>query len=69
MIEDFFEVPDILTCFAEPFPNRQLTLKPGGGAIDAGQALPNLCDDFAGKAPDFGAYEFGRPAPHYGPRP
>ncbi len=37
-------------------------------AIDAGILLPTINDDFTGKAPDLGAYEFGRPIPHYGPR-
>jgi hypothetical protein len=31
--------------------------------------LPNINDDFEGKAPDAGAIEFGKPLPHYGPRP
>lgn len=38
-------------------------------AIDQGvEILPNVNDDFAGKAPDLGAIEFGKPLPHYGPR-
>jgi hypothetical protein len=37
-------------------------------AIDAGAVLPGLNDDFAGRAPDLGAYELGSPLPHYGPR-
>ena len=44
-------------------------LRPGSGAIDAGVGLPNINDDFTGRAPDLGAYEAGRPEPHYGPRP
>jgi hypothetical protein len=43
-------------------------LKSGSKAIDAGQLLPTLNDDFTGKAPDLGALEAGQPAPHYGPR-
>ena len=43
-------------------------LKPTGKAVDAGIRIPNVNDDFTGKAPDLGAYEFGRPAPPYGPR-
>jgi hypothetical protein len=31
--------------------------------------LPNVTDGFSGKAPDIGALEVGKPAPHYGPRP
>ena len=55
--------------FAEPFSSRRLSLKPGSTAVDAGQAVPNLCDDFVGAAPDLGAHELGQPEPHYGPRP
>ncbi len=44
-------------------------LKPGSKAVDAGLRLPNVNDDYTGKAPDLGAYEVGRPAPVYGPRP
>jgi hypothetical protein len=43
-------------------------LKPGSKAVDAGARLPTVNDDFAGKAPDLGALESGRPAPVYGPR-
>ena len=43
-------------------------LKAGSAAIDAGTLLPNINEGFAGKAPDLGAYEFGKPLPHYGPR-
>jgi hypothetical protein len=44
-------------------------LRPGSAAVDAGVRLPNVNDDFTGRAPDLGAYEVGRPEPHYGPRP
>jgi hypothetical protein len=43
-------------------------LKPGSPAVDAGTVLPNITDDFTGRAPDLGAYELDRPIPHYGPR-
>jgi hypothetical protein len=43
-------------------------LKPASKAVDAGMRLPNVNDDFTGKAPDLGAYEVGRPEPVYGPR-
>ena len=43
-------------------------LRPGSAAIDAGVELPTITDGFTGKAPDLGAYELGRPLPHYGPR-
>jgi len=45
------------------------SLKPGSRAVDAGVRLPNVNDNFAGKAPDLGAMELGQPSPHYGPRP
>jgi hypothetical protein len=44
-------------------------LKPGSIAIDKGEVLPNVTDGMSGRAPDLGALELGRPAPHYGPRP
>jgi len=43
-------------------------LRPGSVAVDAGVRLPGVNDDFTGRAPDLGAYEVGRPVPHYGPR-
>jgi hypothetical protein len=45
------------------------SLKPGSAAVDRGIVLPNVNDGFTGRAPDLGALEVGRPAPHYGPRP
>lgn len=45
-----------------------LVLKSGSGAIDAGQALPNINDGYTGTTADLGAYECGQPVPHYGPR-
>jgi hypothetical protein len=44
------------------------SLKRRSAAIEAGVELPTITDGFTGKAPDLGAYERGRPAPHYGPR-
>src|SRR5262249_13722940 len=43
-------------------------LRAGSVAVDAGVRLPGINDDFTGRAPDLGAYEVGRPVPHYGPR-
>jgi hypothetical protein len=43
-------------------------LRSGSAAVDAGVLLPNINDDFTGRGPDLGAYETGRPIPHYGPR-
>jgi hypothetical protein len=37
-------------------------------AIDAGELLFNVNDDYSGKAPDLGAYERGAPTTRYGPR-
>ena len=51
---------------AEDFDFR---LTPTGAAVDRGVALPNVNEDFTGRAPDLGALEVGRPVPHFGPRP
>ncbi|MCD6404850.1 MAG: right-handed parallel beta-helix repeat-containing protein, partial [Planctomycetes bacterium] len=48
---------------------NDLRPKPGCGAIDAGQVIPNINDNFVGSAPDLGAYEAWQDLPHYGPRP
>ncbi len=47
---------------------QHLTLKAGSQAVDAGAIVPNISDDFVGKAPDLGAYECGGDMPHCGPR-
>ena len=65
--EEIFERPQIPQ-EPGPVPIQYLTLKQDCNAIDAGAVLPNLNVDFSGKAPDLGAYESGKPAPHYGPR-
>jgi hypothetical protein len=55
-----------------PVPVRQvpdLRLNTGSKVIDAALHIPNINDDFKGKAPDCGAYEAGLELPHYGPRP
>jgi len=59
------------------FPDKPLTLyappdlrpRPGSAVVDKAVLLPNINDDFEGAGPDIGAYEAGRPLPHYGPRP
>lgn len=43
-------------------------LNPTGKAVDAGVAIPTVNDGFAGKAPDLGALEVGKPLPKWGPR-
>jgi hypothetical protein len=47
---------------------QDFSLRAGSKAIDTGCILPNVNDDFAGRAPDLGALELGRPTPIYGPR-
>jgi hypothetical protein len=66
-VENVFEKLDLPE---EPGPVEPsyLTLKQGCNATDAGAVLPNINDDFVGSAPDLGAYEYGKPLPHYGPR-
>jgi hypothetical protein len=44
------------------------TLTAKSKAVDAGVVLPNINDGFAGRAPDLGAYERGKPVPAFGPR-
>ncbi len=54
------------------FPRREppdLRLAPGSAAVDAAAVIPNVNDNYRGKAPDLGAYEQGDPLPVYGPRP
>jgi hypothetical protein len=51
---------------AEDFDFR---LKPNSAAVDRGVVLPNVNEDFAGKAPDLGALEAGGAPLHFGPRP
>jgi hypothetical protein len=47
---------------------QHLSLKENSPAVDAGIVVPNISDDFVGKAPDLGTYELGGETPHYGPR-
>ncbi|MDO8542145.1 MAG: right-handed parallel beta-helix repeat-containing protein [Opitutaceae bacterium] len=51
------------------WPVPDLRLRAGAVAVDRGQRLPGLNDDFTGAAPDLGAYELGARVPMYGPRP
>ena len=53
------------------FPERgvpDLRLSSRASVIDAGIAIPNINDGYAGDAPDLGAYELGSSLPTYGPR-
>ena len=52
----------------DPAARPILLLRDGGDAVDAGVPLANLAEEFNGKSPDLGAFEFGGPAPHFGPR-
>ena len=60
-------------CRNRPKPHKaadfDFRLKPTSAAVDRGVILPNVNDDFTGRAPDLGALEVGKPSPHYGPRP
>ncbi len=49
-------------------PPPDVTLDSNSLAIDKGTVLTGITDGFQGAAPDLGAYEFGCPAPSYGPR-
>jgi hypothetical protein len=40
----------------------------GSPLVDAGVVIPGINEDYVGKAPDIGAIERGRRAPHFGPR-
>ena len=51
-----------------PVSGYDFRLKASGRAVDAGCVLPNITDNFSGRAPDLGALERGREGPHYGPR-
>jgi len=48
--------------FAEAARARDARLAPGSPGIDAGVAIPNFNDGFAGRAPDCGAVELGAPS-------
>ena len=52
-----------------PIANNAPQLAENSPVIDKGQVIPNINDDYKGKAPDIGAWEFGGKRPHYGPRP
>jgi hypothetical protein len=57
---------------ANPYPPKpvaDLRLAAGSAAVDKGVVVTGIDDDFAGAAPDLGAYELGAPLPTYGPRP
>lgn len=43
-------------------------LRKDSKAVDAGVVIPTINEDFAGKEPDLGALEVGKPEPKWGPR-
>ena len=51
-----------------PVGGADFRLRSSSGAVDAGTILPNITDNFSGKAPDLGALERGKEPPTYGPR-
>jgi len=51
-----------------PLASVDLRPKPGAPVEDQGCHLPGINDNYAGNAPDIGAYEVGQAKPHYGPR-
>jgi len=51
-----------------PVEGLDFRLESSSKAIDAGTYLPNVTEDFNGKAPDLGALESGKKLPLYGPR-
>jgi len=42
--------------------------KPNSKLIDAAEVIPGINENYSGKAPDLGAYEYGQEIPVYGPR-
>lgn len=44
-------------------------LERDSAAVDRGIEIPNVTEEYSGRAPDLGALEFGAEPPHYGPRP
>ena len=51
-----------------PASGVDFNLRSSSRAVDAGVILPNITDNFNGRAPDLGALERGKEAPAYGPR-
>ncbi len=65
-----FAVPIVLgATYATQSAPRNPLLATGSAAVDGGQTIPNVTDDFLGAAPDLGAWERGAPLPVYGVRP
>lgn len=45
-----------------------LRLRSSSAVVDQGEVIPGFHRSYNGSAPDIGAYEWGTPLPHYGPR-
>jgi hypothetical protein len=54
--------------YVYPGTDLDFRLRSSSAAIDAGSILPNVTDNFKGKAPDLGAIEYGEKQLKYGPR-
>lgn len=69
---------DIFEDLAPPDPSKphdvyhatelNFALRANSKAVDAGLVIPTINDGYNGDAPDLGALEQGKPAPHWGPR-
>lgn len=68
LFDDGFQMPDHKDTLYGPLRNAPV-LGLESMALDGGEVLANINEDFVGAAPDLGAYERGRPIPPYGPRP
>lgn len=56
---------------SDPLPGYEppkLYPRPGSIIVDRAVLIPNINEDYMGRAPDIGAYELGRELPSYGPR-
>ena len=52
----------------EPISRNAPALTENSPVVDKGEVIPNINEDFRGRAPDIGAWELGGKIPHYGPR-
>jgi len=63
---DFQTGPDYRTMVDPSKQSVDVTLHSTSNAVDAGRVIAGLNEDFAGAAPDLGAYERGKAIPSYG---
>ncbi len=68
--DDFRRIPETWVEYGGQISPENLDLrpKPDSPVVDAALPIPNVNDDCVGRGPDIGAYELGKPLPHYGPR-